>query len=57
MREVRDGFVDYMELYYSAEGLHEIGFGIRPVIYINNNVQLKYTNTQKDGCNLYEIIT
>ena len=57
LREVRDGFVDYMELYYSAEGLHEIGFGIRPVIYINNNVQLKYTNTQKDGCNLYEIIT
>ena len=56
VRCVTNRSVNYFNMFH-AYGAYSQYYGIRPVVNLDSKVQLKDSGTQKDGCNLYEIIT
>ena len=56
LRSVNEGYViSGSNLYNSNDTVSTYYYGVRPVVTIDSKVQLKDSNTQKDGCKLYNI--
>lgn len=49
------GYIDTGNIYYSNGNLGNSAYSIRPVVSLKSDILLKNSNTQKDGCTLWNI--
>ena len=56
LRYVSSGYVGGDDLYYSNGVTNAPYYGVRPVVSLDQKVQLKDSGTGKDGCKLYNLV-
>ena len=56
LRRIYINMVNGVGIGDSAGGSRYECFGVRPVVSLDSKVQLKDSNTQKDGCKLYNLV-
>ena len=55
LRHVVMGYINHSNLGFSFGITNDPYCGVRPVVSLDSKVRLKDSNTQKDGCKLYNL--